>query len=396
MKNYREDILIRLIDHYEGTKFYKGQSSKKPNCSLNLNKEYPKYGNSECFKETNEIEKAIDYLLKRDFIKPGKWFEYRKREVLLNTEEDILENIYQELHRTPEKEVRKQFISDIQEIHSVDFVNNFLVHIVKKTQNYESISKYVSKMDISEVKDIVDLLEHLYQQKTEIMLRKFSQSVIHDTKKFNVYKTRILHVVQDFYNPFIENENQMLECFNILKNPTCIHIKGDMEFKIHDQRIDLKKVDHEFVFTKNHLESLEILNVHNKRIMTVENLTSYYSVEPKDTLVIYLGGYHNRQERKFLLQLYDFLKDSVVYDHFGDIDAGGFYIYFDLINKTNMPFHTYKMDVETLKEYQEYAKPLTNRDIHNLKLLNQQYHLSVIQYMLDHKIKLEQEIIDVV
>lgn len=395
MKNYREDILIRLINKYEKTKFYKGQSSKEQKRSFDLNEIYPEYGNSECFKETNEIEKAIDSLLKSDFIKPGKRFEYRKRQILLNTEESILEKIYQELNKLPEKEVRKSFISDIQKIHSVDFVNKFLVHIVEKIQNYESISKYVNKMNIAEVKDIVDLLEHLYQQNTEILLRKFSQSVLHDTKKFDVYKTRILHVVQDFYNPFIENENQMLECFNILKNPTCIHIKGDMEFKIHDQRIDLKKVDYEFVFTKRHLESLEILNVRNKRVMTVENLTSYYSVEPKDTLVIYLGGYHNSQERKFLLQLYDFLKDSVVYDHFGDIDAGGFYIYFDLINKTKMPFHTYKMDVETLKEYQEYTKPLTKQDIHKLNLLNQQYQLPVIQYMLKKNMKLEQEIIEI-
>ncbi len=395
MKNYREDILSWFIKTYEDTKFYKGKSKKSPTCTLNLNKNYKEYGNSECFNETNEIEKVVEDLLHEKIIKAGNPFEYRKRKIILNIEEDSLEKIYKELHRIPEKDSRRQFINEVQSINSIDFVNDFLAYLIDKVKNYESVNKYLNTLDFHEVKDIVDILEHLYNQKNEVMLRKFSQSVLHDTKKFDVYKTRILHVVQDFYNPFIENENQMLECFNILKNPTCIHIKGDMELKIHDQRIDLKKVDYEFVFTKKHLESLEILNVRNKRVMTVENLTSYYSVEPKDTLVIYLGGYHNSQERKFLLQLYDFLKDSVVYDHFGDIDAGGFYIYFDLINKTKMPFHTYKMDVETLKEYQEYTKPLTKQDIHKLNLLNQQYQLPVIQYMLKKNMKLEQEIIEI-
>lgn len=395
MKNYRKDILIKLIDKYENTEFYKGKTQKEPKCSIHLNKEYLEYGNSECFQETEALEKVVEDLLREQFIKAGKPFEYRKRKIVLNINDNILEKIYKELNRIPEKDSRRQFINEVQSINSIDFVNNFLMYLIEKIKNYESVNKYLNKLDFHEVRDIVDILEHFYNQKNEIMLRKFSQYVLHDTKKLDDYKTRIFHIVQDFYNSFIENEDEMLEYFNILKNPTCVYIKGDMVFKIHDQVIDLKQVDHEFVLTKKHLESLEIISVHNKKIMTVENLTSYYCVEPKDTLVIYLGGYHNSEKRKFLLHLYDFLKDSVSYYHFGDIDAGGFYIYFDLISKTNIPFHTYKMDEETLKEYSTYTKPLTKRDIHNLNLLNKQYNLSVIQYMLKNNIKLEQEIIEI-
>lgn len=52
------------------------------------------------------------------------------------------------------------------------------------------------------------------------------------------------------------------------------------------------------------------------------------------------------------------------------------------------------MDIFTLKQYQAYCKPLSTNDRRRLEKLQDKYHLEVIDFMLDHNCKLEQEIID--
>lgn len=96
---------------------------------------------------------------------------------------------------------------------------------------------------------------------------------------------------------------------------------------------------------------------------------------------------------EFLFKLYNYLGNQVKYLHFGDIDAGGFYIYLNLIQKTGIPFQTWKMDISTLKQYEMYTKPLTLNDRNRLLKLKEEYNQPVIDYMLKKNIKLEQEII---
>ena len=62
-----------------------------------------------------------------------------------------------------------------------------------------------------------------------------------------------------------------------------------------------------------------------------------------------------------LQKIYAAFPDAV-YCHFGDIDVGGFLIYEDLRRKTGIPFQLYRMDLDTLKEYEKYGKALTEND----------------------------------
>ena len=80
------------------------------------------------------------------------------------------------------------------------------------------------------------------------------------------------------------------------------------------------------------------------------------------------------------------------YCHFGDIDAGGFEIYRDLCNKTGIPFRMYRMDLKTLKAYENYGRPLTENDRKRLQgMCGWEEVREVALYMLEHDVKLEQE-----
>lgn len=109
--------------------------------------------------------------------------------------------------------------------------------------------------------------------------------------------------------------------------------------------------------------------------------------------MIYLGGYHNRIRRALLKMIYETIPD-VQYYHFGDMDAGGFSILMDLRKKTGIPFKSYHMDLDTLKEYRQYAKRLNESDRNRLEKIGKEKEFSeVIEFMLEENIKLEQECI---
>ena len=167
-----------------------------------------------------------------------------------------------------------------------------------------------------------------------------------------------------------------------------------MIIQIRNQVIDLNELHNHFAIASENISDLTILNIFAKRVMTVENLTSFHDLELDDTLIIYLGGYHNTLRRNFLLLIYEFLGNQVSYYHFGDIDAGGFYIYLNLVKKTHIPFQMYKMDIETLTKYKEYTRELTQNDRSRLIKLKEIYQNPVIDYMLENNIKLEQEIVE--
>ena len=52
--------------------------------------------------------------------------------------------------------------------------------------------------DILEIKDIFTVLKALPLQNYEISLRKFSLAILKDSKRLEVIKTRLLHILFDY------------------------------------------------------------------------------------------------------------------------------------------------------------------------------------------------------
>ena len=116
-----------------------------------------------------------------------------------------------------------------------------------------------------------------------------------------------------------------------------------------------------------------------------------YTYENNNDFVIYLGGFHNAVKREFIKKIYN-SNPSKTYMHFGDIDAGGFYILKHLKTKTGVNFLPMKMDIETLQLYKDCVKTLSTEDRKRLeKLLGDNEFKDVIAYMLENDCKLEQE-----
>ena len=143
------------------------------------------------------------------------------------------------------------------------------------------------------------------------------------------------------------------------------------------------------------MEKTNIVNWDRKGeigILTISNGKENYINNP-DFIAIYLGGFHN-SVKKNLLKKISIHDKSIEFYHFGDIDAGGFLIFEDLVSKTGIQFKPYMMDINTLKNYESNWASLTVNDKKRLK--DNQYIIfnGVIKFMLKNNCKLEQEAIN--
>lgn len=189
--------------------------------------------------------------------------------------------------------------------------------------------------------------------------------------------------------------DEILVDFYITKEKQKLYIKGPAQIKIKDTIMNLACFKDGIEFSSDEIKSIEKITINACCFMTVENLSSYYRCFKEDTAYFYLGGYAGRYQRDFLQMVYRDNPD-ISYLHFGDIDAGGFYIFQRLKQVTSIPFSMYKMFVAELKDdrYSSCLQPLTENDKKRLESLAKEPEFATTAaYMLQNNVKLEQEII---
>ena len=362
MNNYRNEILNEFIDRYEKSSYYKGKSEKPRKISIVLHKKFPEYGHSFHYEETNELENIAFQLQSQGFVEFSKKSILGDRELILNQEENCLDRIYKELKRAPVKEKIIHYVKLLDQYHEEAFIKDFVDEMKKRAIHQQSLLPYLKVYDENDLENVMKILKGMIDQKDEISFRRFSEKVLGDTKKLDKYKNKIVHIIKDFYDDTLDNENDIFEAFYIRKNPAYVYLKGNAILQINGQIINLNEMHYYFVLPSICIKDLKIKRIDAKQVMTIENLTSFHDVSLNDTFYIFTNGFHNHAIEAFLKCLYDFLGESVHYFHFGDIDAGGFHIYESLIKKTQIPFQMYKMNIEMLKKYKDYTKPLTQND----------------------------------
>ena len=338
MNNYRNEILNEFIDRYEKSSYYKGKSEKPRKISIVLHKKFPEYGHSFHYEETNELENIAFQLQSQGFVEFSKKSILGDRELILNQKENCLDRIYKELKRAPVKEKIIHYVKLLDQYHEEAFIKDFVDEMKKRAIHQQSLLPYLKVYDENDLENVMKILKGMIDQKDEISFRRFSEKVLGDTKKLEKYKNKIVHIIKDFYDDTLDNENDIFEAFYIRKNPAYVYLKGNAILQINGQIINLNEMHYYFVLPSICIKDLKIKRIDAKQVMTIENLTSFHDVSLKDTFYIFTNGFHNHAIEAFLKCLYDFLGESVHYFHFGDIDAGGFHIYESLIKKTQIPF----------------------------------------------------------
>lgn len=380
-------ILESLLSKYERSKSFNNQSKVNRKPSVDISKLFPQYKDSSQVDFCLKLNSVLRELSSRNLI-AVKWISTSLAEsVTLNLE--AVNEIYSLVNRNPRKDEQNWLLNQLDRYSNDEsqIVVDFIAAQKERIDANKNVEFYSgNKQDFL---DLLAAVSFICSNEEELLIRNASLLLFKDSKRLEMISPTVVSFLKK-YGEFDGCEDVLAEC-NIVRTPTQVLVKGNAKIFLETQNIDLFLLNGDLGFSTKTIQNIQSIEVLGKRVVTVENLTSFYTYANNDDFVIYLGGFHNSVKREFIKLVARDNPDKQ-YKHFGDIDAGGFYILEHLRNKTGIRFEAMFMDLETLEKYGEFSKPLTKNDCERLKKLqlNPEFN-AVISFMLEHNCKLEQE-----
>lgn len=386
--DYQKSILNCLVDKYERSKSFIGTNSVSQSFSVKPEQLFPGYtddANTSLFQTVNREADELEHL---GYVSVKKKRNGVITSVSLAT--DHLEDVYRYLRRTPKKDTNLRLVELLSRfIGKNELLDRYCKDQLVRLSDNKNIK---GSDDFDGFRQILQVLAAIFSVEEETYQRDFSVRVLGDSKAFEKIRSKVVTILME-YGDFDDAET-VLEDLNIVKNPGHVYFKGTGVLNMTGQTIDLSRLPGDIGLSSKLLDAITSVQVTGSKVITVENLTTFHSFLDADALIIYLGGYHNTIRRKFIQRIFEQNKDKRYY-HYGDIDAGGFYILQHLRRKTGIPFEPLHMDVETLVRNKKSWKNLTENDRDRLQnLMNEKKFSKTVQFMLDNNCKLEQESLD--
>lgn len=362
-------ILLDLVRKYETRK--KKSSDFKSAVSIRItDKTYPDY-----FSDQELYDSSFYELEKLGFITIKKYKNSQNIEkVILNLE--LIEDIYEFLGK---ENIQNKIDKLFEHFQKYDNYKNQELRktIEKRMSNKLSINKYLS----DDFFNIVKLIYYLEINDHDIYERNFSAHIFNDSKRVEKLRKQVIKIY--------DNEDIFI-IKGVLKVPTYIYMKGKGKIVINNQIIDLELIETSIGIPSDSLDYISFTDVNV--VTTIENLTTY-NVFNGEGLIVYLGGFSNSSQDRLLQKL---KKSNPTFNHFGDIDYGGFLILNNLINVLGVNVIAINMDIDTIIKNRNKAIKINDKKyIKKLKSLltinSLKEHYQTIEYLIDNKIKFEQE-----
>ena len=388
----------KLLDKYEKSKTFLESNQVTQSFEKKVTELFPKYNDDAEYELFYEVNEALKDLERMGLVCLKEQKNKIISRVSLNT--GRLAECYEFVYREPKKEEQEWLKDAMKQFGGCAVLDSYFKVQQSKMAKNQKVEYFDGGRE--EYLDLLKLVAALSANEEEQFVRDYSMKLFKDSKRVEKLAAKA-GALMFRYGDYQEKEAVFEEC-GIVSTPTYVCMKGNAVLTLRTQRLDLTGLKGDIALSTATLKELDEIQVRGRRIITIENLTSFHDYADRDDFIVYLGGFHNKTKRRFLLSLYEQNPDKE-YRHFGDIDAGGFYILEHLKAKTGIPFRSMHMDVETLKKYSSLTKKLTANDrkrIANLfakqnetgesDFLTEDYR-EVLQYMLVRDCKLEQEIV---
>lgn len=406
---YEKKLLVGLVEGYRKSKKDTGENRTNRRTKLKPEKLYNKYhSNAGDYEKISAINDTVQKLKDKGFVTS----EYESFGTdltgiyLVDDKIDEIEEYLAEQYGYISKDTKLQkletLIREYEDRSPICHEECGKLKIILESRKLpKSIEKNIDMLD-----DLFRVLSFVENNQKLMYIREVSMLVYGDSKYFENNTLEPLCTLLQKYNTvpipgqtLSDGEyilsDEILKKYHVFKEPQKISIRGKALIRMCGKDIDISGFDEGIEFTVSELSKIECVQLLAATFMTIENRTSYLRYKKENTVTFYLGGYANRDQRDFIRKIYE-SNPSVTYLHFGDIDAGGFWIHHHLCQVTGVPFGMFHMSFEELMEpdYRKCQHPLTEGDITRMQeLAEMPEYRDVIKYMLEHRVKLEQEII---
>lgn len=396
--NYEEKILTYLVDKYRESKKDFGTNKINRRTRLKPEKIYKKYNaNDGDFGEIIKLNDTVEELEKKGYVTCIKESFGTQIKCIYLVDEKIedIENYLKDKYGFVSKDMQLEYINNLINLYKdASPICKAECEILEQAVANRKVPKNINLLG-----DILKAIAFIENNQEDLYIRELSLKVYGDSKYFeNETLQPVCSMLRKFANKPLNGSDlldEILLDYHILKEPQKICIKGNAVIHMSGTEVDISGFKDGIEIMASDLVNIDSVIIHASKFMTIENRTSYLRYKHPDVVTFYLGGYANRYQRDFIKTVYK-ANPAVTYLHFGDIDAGGFWIHHNLCEITGIEFGMFGMSIDELKNsaYQAYLHKLTNNDIARLQELKEMDAYSeTVKFMLENNVKLEQEIV---
>lgn len=392
-------ILKILVEKYRKSKKDAGTNRVNRKTNVKPDRIYPKYyQNDGDLSRITAVNEAVLELREAGFVSyTEERFSYEIKEIILKDEMILeAEQYLQDQYGYQSKGERIQYVKQL----IAAYEHASLVAEVRCKKLGEELAQNKLRKDYSEEEDLLKALAFIEKNQTPLFLREVSMLLYGDSKYLEDHVLAGLCKALRTYlkRPCKEHElpDEILEEYKIRRDLPRLCFKGPCFLSMADGgAISTAGLSGGIQIASHDLKRIAGIHVPAQKVITIENKTAYERFSDPDSLIFYLGGYATRDQRDFLKKTAS-ENPGLLWFHFGDIDAGGFYIHEHLCRVTGISFQLLFMGIKELENpcWKGCLKPLSKEDNRRLQALKKQEEYGeTVSYMLEHQVKLEQEII---
>lgn len=404
---YEKKLLTSLVEGYRKSKKDTGDNRTNRRTKLKPEKLYNRYhSNDGDFEKIVSINDTVQNLRNRGYV-TAEYESFGTDLAAIFLVDDKINEI-------------EKYLADEYGYISKDHKLEELARLIEKYQDSSRIcnaecTKLKEMLDSRKmtktIEKSIDMLDDLFRvvsfvenNQTSLYIREVSMIVYGDSKYFENNTLDPLCSLLQKYDVIpvdgqkLQNEDylladEILKRYHISKEPQKLSIRGNVLIRIDGKDVDISGFTEGIEFTSSELTKIESVRFFSSVFMTIENRTSYLRYQKNDVVTFYLGGYANRAQRDFIRLVYK-NNPNAMYLHFGDIDAGGFWIHHHLCQVTDVPFGMFHMSIQELLDprYKMCLHALTENDVVRMReMVGMPEYREVAEYMLKNRVKLEQE-----
>ncbi len=394
-KEYKKEILDGLLKKYNSR--YAKNITTNRRIILKPSEVYKDYDkNNADILEKQRIYDAVKILKDKDFI-DVKYLKFSDDIKQIYLVEENLDDLYKYLKDeygvVPQSTISKQVHEIIEKYICVGgIVEKYCEDILVQIEDPRCT------LNPTRIEANLKMLSFLEQNRENLYVREVSMLVYGDSKWFenNNYEEicTFVRTATGRIREDGERNDAILKLFDVTPIDQEVFIKGNWTIEWEQYVLDISKFKGGIAISSSDVQCIKNISVNSKGVMTIENKTSFQRLKNEDFAMMYLGGFANRHQIEFLKKVI-LDNPNVRYYHFGDIDVGGFLIHKHLCRETAKEFELYCMGIEQLSDtrFSHCLRELTDNDKSRLVTLMEEPYCDVLEYMQEHNVKLEQEIV---
>ena len=327
MVQYDKQVINKLLDTYENSLLSIGKNKRNVKIELRFTRTVlPEYFDESSFVYENihiQMRNLEEEGLVRIVWKDQK-VDYVIQKVQLNMER--LTQAYAFVRRTPKcnlEEANQALLEEYcnGEKGEIPITREFARYLQERLNNHQPVKEYIELSNIKDTRRLFEALLSVEKNRKPCYIREFSIEHFQDSKYFERIKNQVAKIFRRFHSEYDSMDTtEILAEYGIYHTPNYVYLKGDVMVMIDGEPIKLRTLNQGLGISGEDLRKVTFSDLSRiKQVITIENLTTFFRWHEPDSLIIYLGGYHNGIRRTLLKKIYQELP-RISYYHFGDIE----------------------------------------------------------------------------